>query len=220
METKARLVVRIGAQHDQDYTLTQDVTIIGREGINDLIINDAEVSRRHCRVIRKENQYTIEDLGSTNGTFLNSQRVTTATLLYHGDTLELGKTVTMIFLNQQGSAEAGQESPVADPLENAPIDESFYLHERADPSPPPPESAEPETPEEEIAERQYQRYFFSCGCIALLLFFLIGTTIFVLDRTSPQLLYCGPLEGVWKLFMQPLLSLFDKTWDCSVLLGP
>lgn len=90
-----RLVVRRGPQPNQVYELEEDVINLGRDITNDIVINDREVSRHHLRLMRGPDGYTIEDLGSTNGTFVNGKRVTGATLLKNGDMLGLGETVTL-----------------------------------------------------------------------------------------------------------------------------
>ena len=66
----SRLVVRRGPQPNQTYDLSKDVLSLGRDITNDIVINDPEVSRHHCRLTRTPGGYTIEDLGSTNGTFI------------------------------------------------------------------------------------------------------------------------------------------------------
>lgn len=101
MNSPARLVVQIGAQPQRIYPIERDITIIGRETINDLVVNDAEVSRRHTRVTRQPEGYLVDDLGSTNGTFVNGKRVTVPTLLYHGDVIDMGKSVHLIFELEQ-----------------------------------------------------------------------------------------------------------------------
>ena len=97
MNSSARLLVQIGAQPERSYPIERDITILGREAINDMVINDAEVSRRHTRIVREADGYLIEDLGSTNGTFVNGKRVTVPTLLYHGDVIDMGKSAHLIF---------------------------------------------------------------------------------------------------------------------------
>lgn len=92
-----RLIVRRGPQPNQVYELTKDVVTLGRDITNDIVINDPEVSRHHCRLTRTSSGYTMEDLGSTNGTFVNGQRLSAARLLSNGDMVGLGETVTMAF---------------------------------------------------------------------------------------------------------------------------
>jgi hypothetical protein len=68
---------------------------LGRDITNDITINDPECSRHHMRLTRGAGGYTIEDLGSTNGTFVNGQRLTGARPLRNGDMVGLGETVTL-----------------------------------------------------------------------------------------------------------------------------
>ena len=72
----SRLVVRRGPQPNQVYEMNKDVVAVGRDITNDIVINDPEVSRHHCRMTRTPTGCTLEDLGSTNGTFVNGQRLT------------------------------------------------------------------------------------------------------------------------------------------------
>lgn len=92
-----RLIVRRGPQVNEAYELTGDVSNLGRDITNDIVINDREVSRHHLRLTRGADGYTIEDLGSTNGTFVNGKRVSGATALKNGDMVGLGETVTLQF---------------------------------------------------------------------------------------------------------------------------
>ena len=71
-----RLIVRRGPQPNQVFELDEDVINLGRDITNHIVINDREVSRHHLRLMRGNDGYTIEDLGSTNGTFVNGKRVT------------------------------------------------------------------------------------------------------------------------------------------------
>ncbi len=71
--------------------------LMGRDPSSDLPINDVEVSRRHARLIAQANGYAIEDLGSTNGTFVNEQRIKTAVPLRPGDLVRLGDKVIFVF---------------------------------------------------------------------------------------------------------------------------
>jgi hypothetical protein len=95
--TGFRLVMRRGPQPNQIFELNKDIISIGRDVTNEITINDPEVSRHHCRLTRGPSGYTIEDLGSTNGTFVNGQRLTGARPLSPNDLVGLGETVTIAY---------------------------------------------------------------------------------------------------------------------------
>lgn len=90
-----RLVVRRGPQPNQTFEISKDLTTLGRDISNDIVLNDRETSRHHLRLMRSGDTMTIEDLGSTNGTFVNGKRVSGVTPLQNGDMIGLGETVTM-----------------------------------------------------------------------------------------------------------------------------
>lgn len=100
-----RLIVRRGPQPNQVYELNKDIVTLGRDITNDITINDPEVSRHHLRITRGAGGFTLEDLGSTNGTFVNGQRLTGPRPLRPGDMIGLGETVTLAY----ESASAGME---------------------------------------------------------------------------------------------------------------
>ena len=106
-----RLVVRRGPQPNQAFEIRNDVTTLGRDISNDIVLNDRETSRHHLRLIRSGDTLTIEDLGSTNGTFVNGKRVSGVTPLQNGDMIGLGETVTLAL----ESVSAGGEVPASAP---------------------------------------------------------------------------------------------------------
>lgn len=94
---KPRLVVRRGPNPNHVYLLQNDTTIIGREPTADAMFPDPEVSRRHCRIVQQKGEYFIEDLTSTNGTFVNGRRILETTRLSSGDIIDFGETVRVVF---------------------------------------------------------------------------------------------------------------------------
>src|SRR6185295_5502675 len=90
-----RLTVRQGPVPGKVFELAKDVMTIGRDVNNDLVINDSEVSRNHARLTSQSGGYLIEDLASTNGTFVNGQRLIGPKLLNAGDVVGLGETIVL-----------------------------------------------------------------------------------------------------------------------------
>lgn len=131
-----RLVVKRGPQPSQHYDITADTTTLGRDITNDIVINDRETSRQHLRLLRSDERVSVEDLGSTNGTFVNGKRVSGITPLQNGDVIGLGETITLAF-------EVHRPPQSAPPPAEAPPSEA--------PPPAPPPQAESPPPQEAYA---------------------------------------------------------------------
>jgi len=74
------------------YSLGEEITIGRAAGCAVTLPDDTFVSQLHARVFHRENEYFVEDLGSTNGTFLNGQKVAAPVALRVGDRLQIGNT--------------------------------------------------------------------------------------------------------------------------------
>ncbi|MDX1686518.1 MAG: FHA domain-containing protein [Candidatus Promineifilaceae bacterium] len=93
-----KLTVRKGPQQGQAYPLVSSMVTIGRDPMADIVIADPEVSRQHARLTRTAEGYEIQDLGSTNGTFVDGQRLTGDPVrLESGQAISMGTNVTLIF---------------------------------------------------------------------------------------------------------------------------
>lgn len=75
--------------------LTDKPLTIGRSPKADIVLNDEKASRLHCGIRLIDDEYTIKDLASKNGTFLNEQRIESARLCV-GDRLRIGSTVISV----------------------------------------------------------------------------------------------------------------------------
>jgi pSer/pThr/pTyr-binding forkhead associated (FHA) protein len=73
----------------RSFSVARDVTVVGRREDCDLRIPLGDISRKHCRLIKDGNVLKLEDLGSSNGTYRNGERIQ-ETELSPGDTIELG----------------------------------------------------------------------------------------------------------------------------------
>jgi len=87
------LTVTDGPNAGQVVPLTTGPLLLGRGTDAALRLDDDYVSTRHARIATNGEQWFVEDLGSTNGTYLGSQRVTSPTPIAIGTPVRLGKTV-------------------------------------------------------------------------------------------------------------------------------
>jgi pSer/pThr/pTyr-binding forkhead associated (FHA) protein len=97
MPGQYQLVMRSGPTPGAVYPLEGDQIMVGRDSSNAVAINDAEVSRRHARLIFQGGKYVIEDLGSTNGTFVNGQRLSGPHVLKAGDVVAFGEQIVLMY---------------------------------------------------------------------------------------------------------------------------
>jgi pSer/pThr/pTyr-binding forkhead associated (FHA) protein len=87
------LTVTEGPLAGTSLRLRESGTLIGRNPECALVLDDDFASGRHARIYEREGQWFVEDLGSTNGTFLGSQRLSTPVPVEVGSVLRVGKTV-------------------------------------------------------------------------------------------------------------------------------
>ena len=76
----AILIGMSGDVRGQSFKIDEEQTSIGRQDTNTITLNNPTVSSYHCCLVKEENRYVLRDLGSTNGTRLNSREVTEAQL--------------------------------------------------------------------------------------------------------------------------------------------
>lgn len=87
----ALLVVRRGPDLGARFLLDQDETIAGRHPEVDIFLDDVTVSRKHAAILRKDNTFSIKDLGSLNGIFVNGKCIESETVLEDGIEVQIGK---------------------------------------------------------------------------------------------------------------------------------
>ena len=97
MAAQYQLVMHSGPTPGKIFPMEGDVITIGREAGNGIIINDAEVSRKHTQFVFQGGKYIVTDLGSTNGTFVNGQRLTGQHVLQPGEVISLGEQINLLF---------------------------------------------------------------------------------------------------------------------------
>ena len=131
MASQFQLIMRTGPTPGATFTLEGDQINIGRDSSNEITINDAEVSRRHARLTFQGGKYVLEDLGSTNGTFVNGQRLAGPRVLKAGEVVSFGEQIVLVFemsTNDPGATMVSQRAAAAVPSASRP----------ATPPPPPP----------------------------------------------------------------------------------
>ena len=133
MTTQAyQLVMRQGPNPGKVFELSGTEAVIGRDISNQITVNDAEVSRRHTRLEFQGGGFIVEDLGSTNGTFVNGRRLTGPHSLRPGETIRLGETVSFTYELLGGGGDATVAASRQQPAPQA-----------AAPPPPPPQRPAP-----------------------------------------------------------------------------
>jgi hypothetical protein len=101
-EGTALLVVSRGPNAGSRFLLDADVVTVGRHPESDIFLDDITVSRRHAEFRRGEGGFTVDDVGSLNGTYVNRDRVDHAPLA-GGDEVQIGKYRLVFHPAVQGS---------------------------------------------------------------------------------------------------------------------
>ncbi|MBN1537252.1 MAG: FHA domain-containing protein [Anaerolineales bacterium] len=201
-----QLVMRTGPIPGKIFDLASNELSIGRDISNDIVISDVEVSRKHARLIMQPDGFVLEDMGSTNGTFVNGQRLVSPRVLRGGETVMLGENVSLVFEAAYDADATVVSSPAYEPApetvyaspqppmkehpvasRQAGVESSPQVYAGQVPAGPAdlPEYAD-FTPEEKPAKKTW--IWVGCGCLVLL---CIGVAIgaYAFDALN---LYCTP----------------------------
>ncbi|NLE43091.1 MAG: FHA domain-containing protein [Chloroflexi bacterium] len=214
MADKSQLVMSQGPQPGQIFDLNHDILTLGRDPGNDIVIVDPQTSRQHARIMRRGGLMILEDLGSTNGTFVNGVRLTGPHTLSNDDVIGIGDAVILTFRvsgipsteTVVGRPPAPGQTP-SEPMAAAPAPASSYTpppaaatrppappsHHTPSPSytpaPPPPEyAAAPYS----AAEKRSSAKWWIAGCAVLVVLAILACAgVFVLDYLAllPPIFY-------------------------------
>jgi hypothetical protein len=102
----ALLVVSRGPNAGSRFLLDSDLTLAGRHPDSDIFLDDVTVSRRHAEFYRSGTRFTVRDVGSLNGTYVNRERIE-ETDLTGGDEVQVGKFRLVFLLGPRSQAEFG-----------------------------------------------------------------------------------------------------------------
>jgi hypothetical protein len=186
-----QLVMETGPTPGKAYALERSEVYIGRDVHNDVVINDAEVSRRHARLVAEAGSYLLEDLGSTNGTFVNGMRIAGPHLMRPGENIHLGENVILRF----EQAPYDPDATMASAAESPPPRPQPQPRETYQPPPPRQEQSYesepfysgqvPPGPEEFPAPPESRRnmwLWISCGCLVIVACVVLLAVLWYIDR--------------------------------------
>jgi len=144
----AKLIAETGDFEGAEYPVRTQGIVLGRLKSNDVEVRDTKASRRHTRVGFAGGKWVVEDLKSSNGTFLNGSKIEARSPLVPGDKISIGKTIYRFELKvaAAGSAQAGTRSkPQAKPrpATNKPAAAGHAPRPAAKPQPRPVETRAP-----------------------------------------------------------------------------
>lgn len=128
-----QLTIAEGKEAGKEFLFEQDSVLIGRVTECDVVLYDAGISRRHCRIFSEGGRYFIEDLGSANGTRVNGNALKEKQALSGGEQLSLGPVVFVFkpvagALPEEPTTDAGGES--ADSTRIVSVEQVARNHQR------------------------------------------------------------------------------------------
>jgi pSer/pThr/pTyr-binding forkhead associated (FHA) protein len=189
-----QLIMRSGPTPGAAFMLEGDQITIGRDPANSITINDAEISRRHARLTYQGGKYVLEDLGSTNGTFVNGQRLAGPRVLKSGEVVSFGEQIVLVFESTNFDPGATVASPraAAVPPVSRPIQ----------PPPPPPvdyagsvPASPPVTTTEVVETRSFNPVVIAVGVAAIMFLCMCGMFFWWVDATFRWCVFFPFLNG-------------------------
>lgn len=90
----------------QVYELDKEATLIGRADELELVVSDTSISRKHAMIVKREDGFYFSDLGSTNGCWINREKVSDHTRLHEGDKITLGADTVVFKFSYQDEDDA------------------------------------------------------------------------------------------------------------------
>lgn len=176
-----QLVMKTGPTPGKTYPLSKSEIYIGRDVSNDISVNDAEISRKHARLTMEGDTFVVEDLGSTNGTFVDAQRLMGPHVLQPGELIMFGENVGMTFEtlsydpNATVVAAGGSAQPQPEPQSQPPAQPPAAEPYAAPPAPPVYAQQVPSSPPEAYAPPPKKKggcgrwLLAGCGCLVVIL---------------------------------------------------
>lgn len=205
------IIIETGPDAGRRIDLRGGSLVIGRDPTNDIVIDDIEVSRKHARLIAQSGGYVIEDMGSTNGSYVDEERIRAILPLRSGTRVRLGENIT--FMYEAEVIEEADTDPVlpsrqahspeplvaAAPAQHEP---DPYRDAFADPEPEPDSYGAMDAPAAEVPPRRPRRARpailenrWAVGCLILLILGACGAIAF-LWYVDANFLWCDVFGGL------------------------
>jgi hypothetical protein len=100
-----------GPQPDETFPLDKPTLVLGRDPRNAIVVDHPQVSRHHARITRQKDVWVLEDLESTNGTWVNGIRLVGPHVLATGDVIGLSEAVMLAFESEEPEAAEARYEP-------------------------------------------------------------------------------------------------------------
>lgn len=128
MEKSRHPVARLRGDGEERLLYPDTTVRIGRSNENDIVFNDPKVSRMHAELVWEQSVFTLRDLGSINGTFVNGERLSESSrVLRDGDDIILGKQRLVYEMLRIEQTEPLQDRGEYDPATHATATQGAYL---------------------------------------------------------------------------------------------
>ena len=98
------LIIRSPSSIPIEYKIKQGKNSLGRKPDNDIVIMDESASRFHAEIYCQEDLAVINDLGSTNGTYVNREKISKPHVFHHGDQVRVGQCVISVNFQEKGTS--------------------------------------------------------------------------------------------------------------------
>lgn len=105
----AKIIVSLKEKIVKEIPLKKDIITIGRNANNDVHIDNPAVSRFHAKIIVQGDQFYVEDLQSTNGTYVNGNKVSWKAGIKHKDRIGISKYTLILIEEEKGSTDVDQK---------------------------------------------------------------------------------------------------------------
>lgn len=197
MSSGYQLVMRAGPNPGQVFELDKTEMYVGRDLSCEIMVNDSEVSRKHAKIYVFGQGFVIEDLGSTNGTFVNGQRISGPHSMIPGELISFGDKTSFTFQVEERDEDATRvaaPTPAFVPAPSVPPQSS--PGERISQQPPQPSYAGhvPSSPIEPVKPPKKKRRVWLILLILFVLFLCACIVFFVaVDQFN---WYCDLFPGI------------------------